>query len=86
VWNFTDRHRAVLVIDVFKSEHRKKMLGICGKVWASFLMIHFVTRFSLLKKMPYFMTYLIFQVVGFGMAMMIWLQRKLRFEMPLISG
>jgi hypothetical protein len=32
------------------------------------------------------MTYLIHRLLGLGMTAMIWLQRKFKFEMPLISG
>lgn len=86
VWNSTDQYRVVVVVDIFKEKYRSKMLGICGKVWASFLMIHIVTRFQWLKKTPDWITLSTHQLLGIAMSSMLWLQRKLKVDIPVISG
>lgn len=86
VWNSTDQYRVVVVVDIFKEKYRSKMLGICGKVWASFLLIHLVTRFQWLKKVPGRITLLAHQLLGIAMSTMLWLQRKLKIDIPVISG
>jgi aspartyl/asparaginyl beta-hydroxylase (cupin superfamily) len=51
-WNYTDRHRIVLVVDVFRPEYMDRRYEIASKALAAIAMKFCATKMPVLKRLP----------------------------------
>ena len=76
-WNYTDKPRLVLVVDVVRPEYFDRRYEIASKALAAIGMKFFATRWPLLKRMPWPLTLAIHRVGALAFRARLWLQNAL---------
>lgn len=84
-WNNTDKHRIVLLVDTIHPDYTDKKTYICAASLAIITMKMFTTQFPFLKKMPVWLTKLIFAVFLIPFYILFFLQDKLGIDISKIA-
>lgn len=85
VWNHTSEDRVILLADFIRPGIKTNKWIICGRVWSSIILSGMIVRWSFLKKTPFVLAQVINILLALPFIFMIWLQRKLHFEIPFLS-
>jgi aspartyl/asparaginyl beta-hydroxylase (cupin superfamily) len=73
-WNYTDKPRLVLVVDVVRPEFMERRYEVASKALAAIGMKFFATKWPVLKKLPAPLTRLIHAAGALVFRARIWLQ------------
>ncbi len=74
-WNFTDRHRIVLVVDTFRPEYMDRRYAIAGNVLAAIAMKWVATKVPATKRIPRWLARAIHKPLGLVFRTQLWVQR-----------
>lgn len=74
-WNYTDKHRIVLVIDTIRNEYSHRKFEIAGKTMAVVALRHFSTKYPILKRTPRWLALLTRDAASYLFRFLLYLQR-----------
>jgi aspartyl/asparaginyl beta-hydroxylase (cupin superfamily) len=74
-WNFTDRHRIVLVVDTFRPEYMERRFAIAGNVLAAIAMKFVATKLPITKRVPRWLARAVHKPLGLLFRTQLWVQR-----------
>ncbi|MCO5249490.1 MAG: aspartyl/asparaginyl beta-hydroxylase domain-containing protein [Chitinophagales bacterium] len=83
-WNYTDRKRIVLLVDIIRPEYANRKNYICAASLTTIAMKMFTVRFPITKRFPVWLTMSIFRILLIPTYTLLFMQNNLKIEVSKI--